>query len=50
MMEDIAGMNYGIRLELDNFLDCPLKSGINHLLYSVLPMLIQAAIAGKSQM
>jgi len=50
MMEYIAGMNYSIRLELDNLLDCPLKSGINHLLYPVLPMLIQATIAGKAQM
>ncbi len=50
VMEDISCMNHCIGMSPDYLLDRLFKSGVDHLLYPVLAVLIQAAVAGESQM
>ena len=50
VMEDISCMDHGIGMSPDYLLDRLFKTGVDHLLYPVLAVLIQAAVAGESQM
>ena len=50
VMENISCMNHSIGISFDDLLDCLFKTGVDHLFYPVLAVLIQAAVAGESQM
>jgi hypothetical protein len=42
-------MDNCIRPKINDLLDGLLKPGVYHLFYAVSPMLVQSAVAGKSQ-
>jgi hypothetical protein len=50
MVEDIAGMNYRIRLELDDLIYRLLEALVDHLFDQVAAVLVHPAKARKSQM
>ena len=50
VVEDISCMDNGIGTGLNDLVYGLIKSGVDHLFYPVLAVLIQAAVAGESQM
>jgi len=49
MVEDVASMDNGIGMSLNDLIDGLIKSRVDHLFNSVLAVLIHTAVAGEAQ-